>query len=59
MKEHGEDLIKTLKDIARILDGIKYECASREYVLDEDQMGWVFYCRDIAQITIRNYENMK
>ena len=50
------DLLKTLQDISRILDDIKYECSGRIYVLDDNEMNWVFYCRDIADIAIKKYE---
>lgn len=45
---------KALQDIARILDTIECECAARTYTLDEDEIGLVFYCRDLAQWTLRN-----
>ncbi len=43
---------QALQDIARILDNIEYECCSREYTLNDDEMSWVFYCRDLAQKTL-------
>lgn len=46
-------LSNTLAAIASILDSVKYECSSREYTLDDDAMGWVFHCRDLAQETLR------
>jgi len=40
---------ETLEEIGGMLDRINYECRSREYTLDEDEMGTIFYCRDLAQ----------
>lgn len=54
MEEQNEIMKKALRDIARILDNIKYELAARVYTLDDDQMSWVFYCRDLAQKTLRD-----
>jgi hypothetical protein len=39
---------KALADISRILDNLEYECRSRVYTLDDDEMSFVFYCRDLA-----------
>lgn len=51
--ENTLGLIKALESISRILDNLNYECCSREYTLDEDEMGWVFYCRDLAFEALR------
>jgi hypothetical protein len=49
-----EKYITALKSIFRILDNLKYECCAREYTLDQDEMGWIFYCRDTADIVLRH-----
>lgn len=49
-------LIDSLKSIARVLDNVQYECASSIYTLDDDEMGWIFYCRDLAQKTLMDWE---
>jgi len=51
-----EDPIQVLKTISRLLNNIEYECNSRVYTLDDDEMGWMFYCRDIADVCIKNNE---
>lgn len=51
------ELVRTLQLIARILDNVQYECSSRVYTLDDDEMGWVYHCRDIAQIAIREHRS--
>ncbi len=48
-----EEMKKALQSIFRILDSLKYECEARTYTLDDDAMGWVFYCRDLAEITLK------
>ncbi len=47
----------TLQSIARILDAIDCECSSRGYHLTDDEMGSVFYCRDLAQKTIKEHKS--
>jgi len=47
------DPIITLKSISRILDTLTYECSGRQYTLNDDQMSWIFYCRDLADDCIR------
>ena len=44
---------KTLQNIARIIDNVKYECCAFEYTLDEDEMSWIFYCRDLAEEALK------
>ena len=50
------DPIVALKVISIILDNLNYECESSVYTLDEDAMGWIFYCRDMADICIKNHK---
>lgn len=54
MSDESEYFKKALQDIARILDTIEYECIAHTYTLDEEEISWVFYCRDLAQWTLRN-----
>lgn len=46
--------IEALKNIYRHLDNLQYERSGREYTLDEDAMGWIFYCRDTAWLAIKD-----
>lgn len=48
------DPIESLKRIFKILDNLHYELSAREYTLDDDEMSWVFHCRDIAELTLKN-----
>ncbi len=50
-------LLKALQTISRILDNVKYECCARAYTLDQDEMGWIFYCRDEADLAIKAYKD--
>lgn len=62
VKDSEKELEKykqTLKDISRILDNIKYECKSSVYTLDDDEFSWIFYCRDLADRTLRECEKIK
>lgn len=52
----SEDPMKVLQEISRILDNLKYECSAREYTLDEDAMGWIFHCRDLADKALREHK---
>ena len=55
MLEKNEiDPIITLKTIYRLLDNLEYECNSSVYTLDDDEMSWIFHCRDLAYECIRN-----
>lgn len=49
----SEEMKKALQSIFRILDNLKYECKARTYTLDDDAMGWVFYCRDVAELALK------
>lgn len=51
---YDTDLVNALRTISRLLDNLNYECESRKYILD-DAMGTLFYCRDLAQITLKEY----
>ena len=51
------ELFKTLQSIARILDSIDVECDSRVYTLSDDEMGWIYHCRDIAQQSVQKYKS--
>jgi hypothetical protein len=46
-------LVDTLKRISKIIDDLKYECKSSIYILDDDEMTWIFYCRYLADETLR------
>lgn len=48
--------LKVIKSIYRMLDSVKYELQAREYTLNEDDMSTVFYCRDLAGMTIKAIE---
>ncbi len=50
---------EALKTIANSLDNIKYECESRIYTLEEDEMATVFFCRDLAQNVLRENNDAK
>ena len=54
-KKENEEYIKTLKEVYRHLDNLKYECSAREYTLDEDEMYWIFYCRDSIWLTLEKF----
>jgi hypothetical protein len=47
------DPIESLKIIFNTLNDLQYELSGSEYTLNDDEMGWVFYCRDMAEITLR------
>jgi hypothetical protein len=47
------DPIESLNIIFKTLDNLKYELSGREYTLTDDEMGWVFYCRDVAEEALR------
>lgn len=49
-------LINTLLTISRLLTNLKYDCCGREYILDEDEIGWIFFCRDLADETLRKFK---
>ncbi len=53
MKE-TQEIFNTLKTISKVLGNLKYDCCGREYTLDEDQMGSIFFCRDLADLIIIN-----
>jgi len=46
---------KTLEEVYRHLDNLKYECSTREYTLDEDEISWIFYCRDTIWLTLKKF----
>jgi hypothetical protein len=48
-------LIDALNEIYNLLDDIKYERKARVCYLDEEEMSTVFYCRDTAYLTRKNY----
>lgn len=56
MNEELTLYIECLKDIHRHLSNIEYACFGREYRLDEDEMSWIFYCRDYAWTTLKEFE---
>jgi len=55
-KEVLKKQVQVLRDVYRFLDNIKYELSSREYTLDEDQMGSIFYCRDKIWLILQEYD---
>ncbi len=57
MSSECDNYKKCLTSIAKILDNVKYELTAREYTLNEDEMASIFYCRDVAQIALMNWEN--
>lgn len=44
---------KALSDISKILDSLEYECRARIYTLDDEEFSWIFYCRDLADLTLK------
>jgi hypothetical protein len=48
-----DETIESLKIIFKTLDNLQYELSGREYTLTDDEMSWVFFCRDLAESTIR------
>ena len=46
-------VIDNLKLISKLLGNLNYECSGREYTLDDDAMGDVFICRDLADQALR------
>lgn len=41
-----QNLQNKLRALHDILDNVQYKCEARQYTLEEDEMGKVFYCRD-------------
>ncbi len=49
-----EDKFKAaLQTISMVIDNMKYELSGRVYTIDEDEMSWIFYCRDLADKALR------
>ncbi len=59
MDEEKKEYIKILKEVYRHLDNLKYECNSSIYTLDEDEMSWIFYCRDSIWLTLQKFKENK
>lgn len=49
--------IDFIKQVYRMLDDLQYECSSRVYTLDEDEMSNIFYLRDAAYLIIKNVKD--
>jgi hypothetical protein len=45
--------------IVRLLGKITCQCASGVYTLDDDGMSNIYYCRDIGQVQIKDYNRQK
>ncbi len=56
MNDKEEQFKDTLRVISKIINNLKYECESRTYILDEDAMGGIFHCRDLADDVLREEE---
>lgn len=54
----NNELVKALESIYRILNSIEYECSSSIYTLDDDEMSFIFYCKDLAFLTIEKYKHI-
>lgn len=54
-----DNLINVLKDVHRFLDNIQYELSARQYTLEEDQMAYIFYCRDKIWLTLQDFDSEK
>lgn len=50
-----QEYVQALKDIYRHLDNLEYVCESSIYTVDEDEMSWIFYCRDHAWKTLQKF----
>lgn len=57
MEEDTNIYKDTLKVISQIIDDVKYECDGREYILSEDEMSQIFFCRDLAQKILKSGES--
>ena len=55
-KEKLDMCLNTLKMISRIIDNITYECRSSVYELTDDEISFMFFCRDEADKTIYEVE---
>ncbi len=53
--DREENLLKTLMVISALINHISYECESRSYTLCDDEMDTIFYCRDLADKTLKDY----
>jgi len=50
-----EVYVQVLKDIYSHLDNVEYECSGRVYELTDDEMSWIFYCRDMAWLALKKF----
>lgn len=48
-------LKEALESIFKLLDNLKYERLGRISTLDEDAMSDIHYCKDLAELTLQNY----
>ncbi len=46
MMDDNNIFVNCLKEIYKRLDNLEYVCEAREYTLNDDEMGSIFYCRD-------------
>jgi hypothetical protein len=53
---NDEALLNALQTISRIINNLNYECSARIYTLDDDEMGDIFYCRELADEALRNHK---
>lgn len=52
-----EEYKQALISISKVINNLKYECESRLYTLNDDEMGYIFYCRDLADLILRKHKN--
>lgn len=53
----NNDPIESLKLIYRLLDSIRYKSSGSVYTIEDDQMGVIFFCKDVAEMTVRTQKN--
>lgn len=52
-----EDMLNSLRCIAKRLSKLEYDHISKTYTLSDDEMDWVFYCRDVARHMVLKYDH--
>ena len=51
-----EDMLNALRIISKRLSEIEYKFIAKEFTLSEEQMGWLFFCRDLANSICEKYK---
>ncbi len=53
------DYIHKLKIIFGHLNNVKRDCGKKHYTLSEDEMNWIWHCRDLAFIVLHRYNKIE